>query len=154
MSPAPEPPPLTLVPTEAELGPAMARSLTALLDRVTGARDVLPHLAALEDGLRRHGAAAVELVPPHGLARMTSQLTALPADAADAALMTLRTRLAVAWERVRNPPPEPTPTAPGNAGQFLSTFINETKVEVCEVSHSAFLAALDAQRTSQPQPPR
>ena len=37
----------------------MAQSLGLLLDRAPGARDVLPHLAALERGLLEGGAGAI-----------------------------------------------------------------------------------------------
>jgi len=141
--PALEPPDLSLVPTEAELGPAMLASLRALLDRVPGSREVLPHLAALENGLSRHGGAAVQMIPPKGLPRLHSQLISLPLDGSDAALKILRARVAAALEAQRAaeaPPPA------ANGREYLSTFSGDERLEVSEVSHSSFLAEVEAQR--------
>lgn len=142
--PAFEPPDLSLVPTESELGPGMLASLTALLDRVRGSREVLPHLAALENGLARHGSAAVQMIPPKALLRLHSQLISLPLDSSDATLKILRARVSAALDaqRAADAPPEPPPRGP----QFLSTFIGDDCLQVSEVSHSSFLAELEAQQ--------
>jgi hypothetical protein len=145
--PALEHPDLSLLPTEAELGPVMQRSLTALLDRVPGARDVLPTLAALENGLSRHGSAAVQMIPPKALPRLHSQLVSLPLDASDAALKILRARVAAALEAQRAAEAPPPPASRHDGPQFLSTFTGDDRLQVSEISHSSFLAEVEAQRT-------
>ena len=141
--PAFEPPDLSLVPTESELGPGMLASLTALLDRVRGSREVLPHLAALENGLARHGSAAVQMIPPKALPRLHSQLISLPLDSGDAALKILRARVSAALDGQRvSEAPQPSP-----AGQpYLGSFTGDDRLQVTEVSHSSFLAELKAQQ--------
>ena len=71
----------------------MAASLTRLLDRVRGSREVLPHLTALEKGLLSDGMAAFDLVQPHWLRRIASQLGSLPLPEDDAPLQDLLQRV-------------------------------------------------------------
>ncbi|MCY7316532.1 MAG: hypothetical protein LH480_13185 [Rubrivivax sp.] len=78
---------------EALRGKLMAASLGALLDRARGAREVLPHLAALERGLIDRGAGAVTKVPVQWLARIVSQLASLPLPDDDPPLHDLLQRL-------------------------------------------------------------
>ena len=137
-----DPPDLSLVPTESELGPGMLASLSALLDRVRGSREVLPHLAALENGLARHGAAAVQMIPPKALPRLHSQLISLPLDSSDAALKILRARVAAALEAQRAAEAPPAPAG----REYLSTFTGDDRLHVSEVSHSSFLAEIEAQQ--------
>ena len=80
-------------PADRLRGRLMAASLGAVLDQARGARDVLPHLAALERALLEQGAGATERVPPHWLGRICSQLSSLPLPQSDAALQDLLSRL-------------------------------------------------------------
>jgi hypothetical protein len=144
--------PLALVPTEDELGGAMANSLAALLDQVRGARDVLPHLAALEGGLVQFGAGALDRIPRAAVSRMYSQLVSLPVATDDRALLTLRARLSALLERQRADEREARAiTKAGRAApEFLSTFTGDDRLVVSEASHSSFLAELEAH--GQPAP--
>lgn len=118
----------------------MAQSLGLLLDRAPGAREVLPHLAALERGLRERGAGAVAQVPPHWLQRICSQLSSLPMPDQDPPLQDLMQRLlkAVAQQRDGDD---------GDAGSDA-----ERTVVIREISHSEFLAAEAEQATTQAMP--
>ena len=152
-----ESPPLSLLPTEDELGPAMAQSLAALLNQVRGAREVLPHLAALENGLQQHGSAALGLIPPAAVARLYSQLVSLPVASRDAPLLVLRARLSAALEKLRAAERQAQAAAQlervNEAGpQFLSTFTGDDRLLVSEGSHTSFLAELDAQQAQQTTP--
>lgn len=125
--PAPgNPPP----PTGAGLvrGRLMAQSLMHLLDRVRGARDVLPHLAALERALVQSGVDAIGRVPPHWLAKICSQLSSLPLPGDDAPLQDLLERLLQALHGQQEPAP---------AAGFDAT----RTVVIREISHSEFDAA-------------
>ena len=118
----------------------MAQSLCLLLDRAPGAREVLPHLAALERGLREHGAGAIARVPPHWLQRICSQLSSLPAPVQDAPLQDLMQRLMQAMA----PQQDPADWDIGSAAQRT--------VVIREISHSEFLAAEAEQATTQAMP--
>lgn len=135
-SPAPTAPP---DPT----GARMARALGRLLDQARGAREVLPHLAALERGLVNEGAAAIDRIPEHWLGRIVSQLSSLPLPADEAPLHELLKRLSgrlkggtIDWQE---------PSIPGG-------FDPERTVVIREISHSEFLAASDEQATTMPLP--
>ena len=71
----------------------MAQSLGLLLDKARGAREVLPHLAALERALLEHGMSAVERVPEQWVGRICSQLSSLPLPDQDPPLHDLLQRL-------------------------------------------------------------
>ena len=115
----------------------MAQSLGRLLDRAPGAREVLPHLAALERGLLDRGAGAVAQVPPHWLQRICSQLSSLPMPEQDPPLHDLMQRLLGALVQQRN-----------NADRDAGTDAERTVV-IREVSHSEFMAAEAEQATTQ-----
>jgi hypothetical protein len=125
-------------------GRLMASSLTTLLDRVRGAREVLPYLAALERGLVQHGASAIERIPPRGLARICSQLSSLPIPRDDRPLLDLVQRVMDTLEALHP--------------QFRSTFASDSQMLVAEASHSDFIACAQAQARagpdtgSEPQP--
>jgi hypothetical protein len=107
-------------------GRLMAQSLGQLLDRARGAREVLPHLAALERSLQERGLAALDTVPPHWLGKIASQLSSLPAADDDAPLQELLQRLLGVVQQQRaewNPP---------------SDFAMERTVVIREISHSEF----------------
>ena len=119
-------------------GQLMQMALRDLLDQVRGARDALPHLAALEKALGQRGANAVLEVPGHWLAKITSQLSSLPIRQDDRELQELLNRLCAALQVKRDPAP-----APIESPRFLSDFQAEGRIEVNEISHSAFAAAVD-----------
>jgi hypothetical protein len=74
-------------------GRAMAFALKCLLDKVPGARDVLPHLAALERALAAEGTAVLGQIPLPALRRMGAQLAALPLDLEDRPLRALQVQV-------------------------------------------------------------
>lgn len=111
----------------------MQQSLRRLLDRVTGARDVLPHLAALENSLGKHGLALLETVPLHTLAKICSQLSSLPLPDDDPSLNALLTRLLDTLE------------AKSPRNQFQPTEVTEATLVIEDVvSHSEFMALQNA----------
>lgn len=112
---------------------AMAKSLGAILDRVPGARDALPLMAALERSLLRLGLGAVESASTTSLTRIAAQLATLPVADDDAPMRALQARLlAVIGSRAH---------ANGSPQGFLSSFLTESKLEVSEASHSDFMRA-------------
>jgi hypothetical protein len=132
----------------------MAGSLSRLLDRVRGSREVLPHLAALESALLQHGLAVLDNASVTVLRRISTQLASLPVADDDAPLQDLQLRLLDAMERRTQSTPAAAPAANGPStvhGPFVSSVairpgfgdsvIGQDKVEVREVSHSAFMAA-------------
>jgi len=124
-------------------GRRMAAALGRLLDQARGAREVLPHLAALERALMKDGRAAIDRVPEHWLARITSQLSSLPLPADEAPLQELLQGLS---ERLRPATIEwEVPSMPGG-------FDPHKTVVIREVSHSEFLAASEEVATTMPLP--
>jgi hypothetical protein len=119
-------------------GRLMAQSLGRLLDQARGAREVLPHLAALERSLIQHGPAAIERVPPHWLTKIGSQLASLPVPADDAPLQDLLQRLLGTVQLQRDE---------WNPG---SDFAPERTVVIREISHSEFDAATSEQAPTEP----
>ncbi len=121
-------------------GRLMAQALGRLLDRVRGARDVLPHLAALERGLAEGGPAVIDRVPRPGLAKLCSQLSSLPLPDDDPALHDLLTRLMDALEG-RKPAPAPLQPVLRQVLQDRDDrpFDIERTVVIEEVSHSDFM---------------
>jgi hypothetical protein len=124
-------------------GRRMAAALGRLLDQARGAREVLPHLAALERGLIHEGQAAIERIPEHWLGRITSQLSSLPLPPDEPPLhellqcLSARLRPAtIEWE---------VPSMPG-------AFDPQKTVVIREISHSEFLAASDEVATTMPMP--
>lgn len=123
--------------SDAELlrGRLMQRSLRVLLDQVRGAREVLPHLAALEGALGEQGAAAVERIPPQFVGKVFRQLRVLPLPEDDAPLQDLVARLQRALRH------ESAATR-----HQLSPFDPEATVVIMEGSHSDFMDALRRSR--------
>lgn len=132
-------------------GRVMAGSLSALLDRVRGSRQVLPFLAALERALIRQGAAEIQRIPPQHLHRIFGQLRALPSDADDEPFKDLMRRV---HRQLRHHTQA--------EEHRLAPFDPEATVVISEGSHSEFLDALAAQeavaaqeaRAAPPQEPR
>jgi hypothetical protein len=120
--------PASPTPSAADLtrGRLMAQSLGRLLDRAPGAREVLPHLAALERSLLEQGARVIDQVPPHWITKIGSQLTSLPIADDDAPLQDLMTRLLAAVREQRDE---------WNPG---SDFSPERTVVIREITHSEF----------------
>jgi hypothetical protein len=123
-------------------GRRMAAALGRLLDQARGAREVLPHLAALERALMQDGKAAVDRIPEHWVGRIASQLSSLPLPPDEASLQELlqclsaRLRPAtIEWEE------------PSMAGAFDP----QRTVVIREISHSEFLAASQEMDTTLPQ---
>ena len=108
-------------------GRLMAVSLGALLDRVRGARDVLPHLAALKRGLQTSGPSAVDNASEQALAKICSQLGSLPLPDEDKSLHDLLDRVSAALESRR-------------AERHNMPFDIERTVVIEEISHSDFMA--------------
>lgn len=130
----------------------MAHSLSRLLDRVRGSREVLPHLAAMETALLQHGLAVLDNASVTVLRRISTQLASLPVAEDDAPLQDLQLQLLGAMERRIGSAPAPSaPSGPATVhGPFVSSVasrpgfgdsvIGQDKVEVRELSHSAFMA--------------
>ncbi len=123
-------------------GRLMAASLGALLNRAPGAREVLPHLAALERGLLDHGVGAIDRVPTHGLMRICSQLASLPLPEDDSPLQDLLQRLQRTLAELQR------------EWEPSGTFDPERTVVIREITHSEFMAASDQQADTMPLPLR
>lgn len=132
----------------------MQASLRALLDRVPGARDVLPHLAALEATLGARGIEALADIPLPALTRICTQLSSLPLPADDAPLQDLLSRLLDALALQDQPPPAPATrvaAAPLTGGRM--PFADSALLGVQEATLSAFDAAMAEQATTRPAEP-
>ena len=142
--PAPAPSPIPGSPAAGSVarlkGRLMAQSLGLLLDRARGARDVLPHLAALERSLLESGTAAIDHVPTHWLHRTCTQLSSLPLPEEDPPLHDLLHRL---MEKLQ---------AQQDQLHVREEFDPERTVVIREISHSEFMAEENAQATTQPMP--
>jgi hypothetical protein len=131
--------------------PAMVASLTALLDRVSGSRQVLPHLAALEASLRQHGVACLDQAKLPVLQKICSQMASLPLPAEDRPLLALQDLLLA---RLRPPEPPAAPVAPPaapsprRASAPLPSSMSVDQVVVVEMTHSAFMEATQDQRNA------
>ena len=117
-------------------GRLMATSLQAVLDQVRGARDVLPHLAALENGLFQHGVEAIRRIPPHWLPKICTQLSSLPLPDQDALLQDLVDRLMATLKDNQRP------------GTISGAFDPERTVVIREISHTDFMAVANEQATT------
>lgn len=117
----------------------MAMSLKVLLDRVRGAREALPHLAALEPALLQ-GLAWIDTVSLPVLSRICAQLASLPVADSDTPLQDLQARLLAALERRGSPTAAPAaPVLRRPLAPSVAAF--DRTVTVTEISHSEFLAA-------------
>ena len=115
----------------------MADSLGRLLDRAPGAREALPHLAALERALLKQGCRAIARIPAHWLARICSQLSSLPMPDEDGGLHDLLRRLTETLRREDEPS-----WGPG------ADFDPERTVIIRELTHSQFEEAQADQATT------
>lgn len=108
----------------------MVAALKGLLDRVPNSRQALPHLAALENDLARHGLVIVKRAPMAALIRAAQDLATLPMGQEAPALQELGTVLLNELDHRARP-----------RGEFLSSFVSEDKLSVSEGSHTDFMAA-------------
>ncbi len=115
----------------------MQASLAKLLDQVRGAREVLPHLAALEVTLGRRGIAEIEVLDPKLLGKICSQLSSLPLPKDDAPLLDLMTRLLDALGQHEQPAAPP------------AAYVDDSKMMVMEMSQTDFMKATFEQATTQ-----
>lgn len=113
-------------------GRTMALALRLLLNQVPGAREVLPYLAALERGLAAEGVRVLDQVPLPSLKKMGAQLASLPVKADDLPLRALQVQLLKALARRE---------ASAASAPVMSTFLDGDKLEVVEISASAWAAA-------------
>jgi hypothetical protein len=118
-------------------GRAMAFSLKCLLDKVPGAREVLPHLAALERALAAEGTAVLDQIPMPALRRMGAQLAALPLDLENLPLRALQVQVQSSIARRDAPPPPPRP----DPLPYLPSSLGEGQLEITEVGESEWAAA-------------
>lgn len=119
-------------PADRLRGRLMAAALGTVLNQAPGAREVLPHLAALERSLMERGAVATIQVPPHWLGRICSQLSSLPLPADDPALQDLLTRLR---DRLQAEQAEQADWMQDDSPE------SERTVVIREITHSQFAAA-------------
>lgn len=119
----------------------MASSLGALLDKARGAREVLPHLAALERGLLEHGLGAIERVPENWLPRICSQLSSLPFPEQDPVLHELLQKL---MTRMNSQAAEGSDWLNAPDGGFDP----QKTVVIREISHTEFDAASEENLTT------
>lgn len=108
-----------------------------LLDRVRGAREVLPHLAAVERSLAERGSTAIRQIPAHWLPKICSQLSSLPIPERDPPLHDLLDLLLQALRQNQAPAPA------------TDTFDAERTLVIREISHSEYDAAAAAMATTQ-----
>lgn len=116
----------------AEAAP-MRRALKALLDSHRLTRKVMRHLGYFERALATQGLQAMSQVPVEVLSASLKQLDSLVSNWSDQHLAMLRSKMAVAVvDRSRDP-------FFGAAGDRLSNFATESRMEVADVSHSMFM---------------
>lgn len=108
---------------------AMRQSLGALLDKVAGSRSALPHLAALEASLSRHGIVSIDTISAAVLTKICSQLESLPLPKDDRPLQGLLLLLMDALESLQPP------------RSYPSEFMTDSRLMVEEVSFTDFAAA-------------
>lgn len=121
-------------------GRLMQRALKTLLDQVRGAREVLPHLAALEKALGERGSMAIDQIPAPFVTKVFSQLRVLPAPEDDAILQDLIRRVQRAMRLART-----------QVSHQLAPFDPEATVVITEGSHTDFMEAL-AENVAAPTP--
>ncbi len=119
---------------ETERARAISAALTAMLNPVPGSRKVLPHLAAVEADLPRHGLVVLGKVSTPTLVKLAQELATLPVAANNTALHDLQALLLGELDARSRPRRE-----------FLSTFVATDRLEVSEGSHTDFMnvAGLD-----------
>jgi hypothetical protein len=123
---------------------AICASLKALLDKAPGAREVLPHLAALQTALGLHGLAAIDGASTQVLQKLYSQLSSLPLEPDDQPLRELLARLVIALEDRAAEAKAVDPRSPMQVLMQVPVppaFGTDSKLMVSEVSHSEFMAA-------------
>ena len=115
----------------------MRGELKELFSRCPGAREVLPHLAGVEQALKVRGLAAFDSLPQRVIARAKAQLESVATEPVSAGIAELRSRIGVALqkhERIEQ-------AASRRAGP--SSFLVDEKLQVSEGSVSDFMAVLE-----------
>ncbi|MFZ2653263.1 MAG: hypothetical protein WA210_24545 [Burkholderiaceae bacterium] len=118
----------------------MRDELKELLGRCQGAREVLMHLATLEQTLRTQGLAAFDNLPPRVLKRAGAQLESIVGEPVGAGIADLRSRISVALtlhEKVEQ-------ITQRSAGP--SSFLVDEKLQVSEASASDFMRAVETSK--------
>ncbi len=126
-------------------GRLMRQSLSHLLDQVSGVRQAMPHMAALEAALDEHGPLALGGMSRPVLVKLCSQLSGLPLPADDPPLHDLLERLMRALEAT--PPPASSAQRPVQLHD-LSDFLTDEKLLVADASYTDFAAAADDMATT------
>jgi hypothetical protein len=115
----------------------MRADLDELLGRCRGARDVLQHLACLEQGLRSKGIGAFDVLPPRVLKRAAAQLESIVTEPVSEGIGELRSRILVALTVHE----ETEIAASRRAGP--SSFLVDEKLQVSEASVSDFMRVVE-----------
>ena len=113
--------------------------LKELLNRTPGAREVLPHLAVLENALKSHGLDALDGLPPQVLTRATTQLLGVLSAPLSESMSELRTWIARALSAREEPPAAPVQHT------RRSTDVTIDHVDVSESSLSDFMRVVEAE---------
>ena len=111
--------------------------LKALLNRCPGARQVLPHLAGVEQALKTQGLVAFDSLPPRVLQRAATQLESVLAEPVSAPIADLRSRLGVA---LRN---HEKAELAASRRAAPSSFLVDEKLQVSEGSVSDFMKVME-----------
>jgi hypothetical protein len=111
--------------------------LKALLNRCPGAREVLPHLAGVEQALKTQGLAAFDSLPPRVLQRAATQLESVLAEPVSAAIAELRSRLCVALKNHEKA------ELAASRRAAPSSFLVDEKLQVSEASVSDFMKVME-----------
>jgi len=110
---------------------AMVVALKNLLDQVPGSRQALPHLAALERDLGRHGLAVLGKAPTPALLKASQQLARLPLPADGKELQRLGHLLLDEIDARSRP----------SGDGLRSDFHTPDRLHVSEGSHTDFMVA-------------
>ena len=110
---------------------AMVVALKALLDQVPGSRQALPHLAALEGDLGRHGLAVLGKAPTPALLKASQQLARLPLPSEGRELQRLGHLLLDEIDARSRP----------SGDGMRSDFHTPDRLQVSEGSHTDFMEA-------------
>ena len=126
-------------PDEAVL--RMRSELKELLSRSPGAREVLPHLAGLDQALKTLGLAAFDALPPRVLKRALTQLQCVLPPSPGKGIAEFRSRLAASLakqEPVNVAHRQPAPPA---------SFLTDDALQVSETSESDFMRVVEAAKS-------
>ena len=111
--------------------------LKALLNRCPGARQVLPHLAGVEQALKTQGLGAFDSLPPRVLQRAATQLESVLTEPVSAAIAELRSRLGVALKNHEKA------ELAASRRAAPSSFLVDEKLQVSEGSVTDFMKVME-----------